>query len=236
MLQTKKIEYQHDDVKLEGYYAYDDSISGKKPAVLIIHDWSGRNDFACQKAESLAEAGFLGFALDLYGKVANTNDEKIALMKPLMDDRAKLLKRIQAGLNLMKTIDQVNTAKIAAIGYCFGGLCALDLARSGEDIKGVVSFHGLLTPPPQKNASTIRAKILVLHGHDDPMVKPEQVIQFENEMTVAKADWQLHVFGHAKHAFANPLANDDKLGTVYNALADKRSWILMKTFFNEIFA
>ncbi len=236
MLKTKKIEYYDGNTKLEGYYAFDDSTSGKKPAVLVVHDWSGRNDFACQKAEKLAELGYLGFAIDMYGKVTEDNNEKMALMKPFLDDRNKLRQRLNAALNTVRTLELVTTTKIAVIGFCFGGLCALDLARSGETIRGVVSFHGLLTPLPQKMHSSIHAKVLVLHGHDDPMVAPEQITQFQNEMTKANADWQLHIFSNTKHAFTNPIANDPKLGLLYNPIADKRSWIEMKSFLSEIFS
>ena len=236
MLTTKKIEYRDDETLLEGYYAHDESTPGKKPAVLIVHDWSGRNDFACQKAESLAELGYIGFAIDMYGKgkIGKTNEEKMALMSPLMNDRTLLCKRITAALDAVKNLDNVNTAKIGVMGYCFGGLCTLDLARSGADIRGAVSFHGLLTPPEQASHPTISAKILVLHGHDDPMVPPDQVLAFQMEMTKAGVDWQTYIYGNTMHAFANPLANDPALGTVYNSVTDKRAWIAMKDFFEEI--
>lgn len=237
MLQTKKIEYHDGDTLLEGYYAYDDNFSGKKPAVLISHDWSGRNEFACKKAEKLAELGYVGFALDMYGKgkLPTTNDDKMKHITPFFEDRAMLLKRISTALDVVHQLEFVNPSKIGAIGFCFGGLCVLDLARSGADIKGVVSFHGLLSPSTVKNTKPMLAKVLVLHGHDDPMVPPEQVLAFENEMTERKADWQVHVYGNTKHAFTNPLANDSQLGLIYNTLAEKRSWVAMTNFFDEIF-
>jgi len=238
MLQIKKIEYRDGATVLEGYCAYDDTFRGKKPAVLISHDWSGRNEFAGKKAEKIAELGYVGFALDMYGKgkIGSTPEEKMMLMTPFMEDRAKLLKRISAALDVVNKLEFVNPAKIGAIGFCFGGLCALDLARSGADIKGVVSFHGLLSPSTVKNNKPILAKVLALHGHDDPMGLPEQVLAFENEMTEKGVDWQVHVYGNTKHAFTNPAANDTKLGLIYNNIAEKRSWVAMTNFFSEIFS
>ncbi len=236
MLVKKVIEYHDQDCVLEGCYVYDDKNKDKRPLVLVAHDWSGRNEFSEGKAEKLAELGYIGFALDMYGKGkrGHTTEEKVALMQPLMEDRQLLQRRITAALHCAQQLELVDTQKIAAMGYCFGGLCALDLARSGADINGVVSFHGLLNPPPHKN-QMIKAKILVLHGHDDPMVTPDNVLAFENEMTEATVDWQVNVYSHTKHAFANPMANDPVLGTIYNPVADKRSWIAAKNFFIEVF-
>ena len=234
---TQNIQYQDHEVLLQGFLAYqDDSI--KRPAVLICHDWSGCNDFVRRKAEKIAELGYVGFAIDMYGKdkCGQTKEEKSALMSPFMSDRDLLLQRIRAGLNALKGMAVVDTTKIAAMGFCFGGLCVLDLARSGEAIRGVVSFHGLLNSPEGHKASPIKAKVLALHGYDDPMGPPNQVIEFANEMTAAKADWQLHLYGHTLHAFANPEANDPAFGTVYNAQADQRSWQTMINFLQEIFA
>lgn len=236
MLKTQKIEYKEGDVILEGFYAYDDSLQGKRPAILIAHDWSGRNEFACRKAEKLTESGYAGFALDMYGKGkrGQTKEEKIALMQPLMQDRDLLQKRILAGLDAVKKLEHVDGSRIGAMGFCFGGLCVLDLARSGADVKGVVSFHGLLNAPENKSSPSIKAKILALHGFDDPMVTPDQVMHFGEEMTHAKVDWQLHMYGNTMHAFTNPQANDPDFGTVYNKQADERSWAMMKEFFKEV--
>lgn len=236
MLQTIKIEYYDKDTLLEGYCAFDDSGPAKKPAVLIAHDWTGHSDFVCQKAERLAELGYVGFALDMYGKgkFGRDNQEKMALMQPLIEDREKLRQRVLAAFDAVKKIDYVNTAKIGAIGYCFGGLCVLDLARCDVDVRGVVSFHGNLSAPSNSTPKPTRTKMLVLHGHDDPMVPPAQVTAFENEMTAVQADWQVHIYSNTKHAFTNPEANDPDFGTVYSSLADKRSWIAMQSFFEEV--
>jgi dienelactone hydrolase len=235
---TKNIEYCDGDVVLEGYLAYDDKLSGKLPAVLVSHDWTGRNEFACKKAEKLAELGYVGFALDMYGKgvLGNSNDEKARLMQPFMENRNSLQKRLFAALDTVKKLEMVDATRIAAIGFCFGGLCVLDLARSGADVRGVVSFHGFLSTPANTQQAAIKAKILALHGHNDPMVPPDHVLAFEQEMTAAHADWQVHVYGNTVHAFTNPQANDPGFGTVYKELAAKRSWVAMQNFFAEVLA
>ncbi len=237
MLKTQKMEYRDQDILLEGYCAYRDDGKGKKPAVMVAHDWTGRNEFACRKADQLAELGYVGFAIDMYGKgkLGQTKDEKIALMQPLMKNRHALQQRILAGFHALKKLDIVDASRIGAIGFCFGGLCVLDLARSGAEVKGVVSFHGLLHAPENIFPQAIHAKILVLHGYADPMVPPEQVIQFGNEMTQAQVDWQIDMYGNTMHAFTNPEANDPEFGTVYSKQADTRSWLAMTEFFKEVF-
>jgi dienelactone hydrolase len=235
-MKTELISYQDGDVLLEAYCAYKDDTT-KKPIVLIAHDWSGKNDFACKKADQLAELGYIGFAVDMYGKgkIGYSKEEKSALMQPLMDDRVKLQKRMLAGLKSAQSLKNANIHQIAAIGFCFGGLCALDLARCSQELSGVISFHGLLGAPNHHASQKITAKILVLHGYDDPMVKPNDVLQFCDEMTAAKANWQVHLFGHTMHAFTNPEANDPGFGTVYNQEANACSFRLMKDFLKEIF-
>lgn len=236
-MHSQSIEYQEGTTTLKGYYSFDKNISGKRPAVLVVSDWSGCNEFAWEKAEKLAELGYVGFAIDMYGNgaVGKTKEEKAALMEPLTQNRDLLANRILAAFNTIKTRPEVDTTKIAAIGFCFGGLCVLDLARSGADVRGVVSFHGALIPPPNKKNEKIKAKVLVLHGYDDPRVTGSEVSAFETEMTENKVDWQVHVYGGTMHSFTNPEANDPDFGTVYNAIADRRSWIAMKNFLTEIF-
>ncbi len=237
-MHSSTYEYHDGDTTLEAYLAYDQQTQAKRPAVLIGHAWAGRDEFVNQKAELLAKLGLVGFAWDIYGKgkLGNNNDENAALMQPFMEDRQLLLQRMHAALNALKKIDVVDSNKIAAIGFCFGGLCVLDLARSGADIKGVVSFHGLLMPPNQPTTDKpIKAKVLTLHGYDDPMATPEQAAQFQQEMTQRHADWQMHSYGNTMHAFTNPNANDPDFGTVYNKIADNRSWQAMLDFFGELF-
>ncbi|TAL44416.1 MAG: dienelactone hydrolase family protein [Methylovulum sp.] len=235
---SNTVAYLDNGVVLEAFFAFDDAFSDRRPAVLINHAWGGRDAFVTGKAEQLAELGYVGFALDMYGKgiLGSTPDENAALMQPFMDDRALLQQRITAALAAVKLLPWVDETRIAAIGFCFGGLCVLDLARTGVAIKGVVSFHGLLGAPDNLKGQPIKAKVLAMHGHDDPMVPVEQVVAFEQEMTEAGADWQFLTFGHTMHAFTNPVANNPGFGTVYQADADRRSWLAMKNFLAEIFA
>ena len=226
------------DSVLEGYFAYDDNISVQRPVVMIHHAWAGRDAFVDDKARQLAAMGYLAVAVDCYGKgqLGKSAEENAALMQPFMADRQLLRQRLLAGLAAVKLLPWADNTKIAAIGYCFGGLCALDLARSGSALSGVVSFHGLLQPPIGLESVAINAKVLVLHGHDDPMVPPEQVLALQTELTAAGADWQVHSFGHTVHAFTNPQANDAAFGTVYNPNANQRAWLLMQQFLTEVFA
>jgi dienelactone hydrolase len=232
------VVYMDGDVVLEAFFAFDDAFTDRRPAVLISHTWCGRDAFVADKTRKLAALGYVGFALDMYGKgvLGTSAEENAELMQPFMEDRAKLQQRMKAALNTVKLLPWVDENKIAAIGFCFGGLCALDLARTGVDIKGVVSFHGLLGTPDNTKGNKIKAKILALHGRDDPMGLPEQVLAFQEEMTQADADWQFVSFGHTVHAFTNPVANNPDFGTVYQADADRRSWLAMQNFFTEIFA
>jgi len=232
---SNTVGYLDGEVLLEAFFAFDDSLSGRRPAVLINHTWV---DFVAEKAKKLAELGYVGFAVDMYGKgvLGSGAEENAKLMQPFMDDRQMLQKRMNAAFYAVKLMPWVDDSKIAAIGFCFGGLCSLDLARTGADLKGVVSFHGLLAAPGNTQGNAIKAKILALHGHDDPMVPVEQVLAFEQEMTKAGADWQLHTFGNTMHAFTNPVANNPDFGTVYQPDADRRSWLAMENFLTEIFA
>ncbi len=234
---SNTVNYLDGETPLEGFFAYDDTFEGPRPTILLCHAWCGREQFVEHKASQLAEQGYFAFALDMYGngRCGKDKDENAQLMQPFIDDRAMLRKRVCSALTAAKQMPWTNENKIAAIGFCFGGLCALDLARSGADICGVVSFHGLLYPASDLPTLTIKSKILVLHGHDDPMAPVDQVIHFQQEMTHAGADWQFHSFGHTLHAFTNPNANDPDFGTVYNETANARAWKLMLQFFQEIF-
>lgn len=236
-MHTANYIYHAEDEELHGFLAYKSSDSGSRPAVLVAHDWSGRNDFACEKARALAEMGYIGFAIDMYGtgKQGETTEEKLELMQPLTAEPTLLRQRVQAALSAVSAMPEVDSDRIAIIGFCFGGMCALELARSGAKIKGVVSFHGLLNKPEQIKSGTISAKILVLHGYEDPMVQPEQVHVFCQEMTAANVDWQMHMYGRVQHAFTNPKAHDTNLGLIYNDVAARRSWQAMSNFLAEIF-
>lgn len=234
---TTTIDYRDGGALLEGYLAYRDT--GKpKPAVLVAHDWSGRRELACQGAERIAEMGYAGFALDMYGKGifgADGDAEKNgALMAPFAQDRTLLRRRINAALQAVRQLPQVDATRIAAMGYCFGGMCVLELARSGADVRGVVSIHGIFAPGHVANEK-ITAKVLCLHGHDDPMVPPSQVLAFETEMTQANVDWQIHVYGGTMHAFTNPKANNPSFGTVFKETSAKRAYQSIGNFLAEIF-
>ena len=236
-MHTSNYLYYHGELECHGYLAYDDRIEVQRPVVLVLHDWSGRNEFACKKAEQLAKLGYIGFALDMYGqgRLGETKDEKVALMSPLMADRGLLRSRILAAFDAVQELPEVLPKNTAAIGFCFGGLCALDLARSGVEVKGVVSFHGLLYAPTYVNKHPIKAKVLALHGYDDPMTSPEKLLDFANEMTEASVDWQVHAYGLTQHAFTNPLAHDQEAGLIYSPKAEKRALEAMVYFLDELF-
>ncbi len=237
-MHTEFIDYTHDGVVCEGYLAYDATIKGKRPAVIVCHAWAGQDDFAREKAVKLAELGYVGFALDMYGKGkrGSNNDENAKLMGPFVNDRALLERRANAAVTEIRKHMMVDANQIGAIGFCFGGMCAIDLARSGsEGLRGVCAFHALLGAPPSRKAKKITAKVIAMHGYDDPMATPENMVTFCTEMTEAGADWQLHAFGHCVHAFTNPVAADKSHGLHYNADADRRSWQMMKNFFDEVF-
>lgn len=232
---TKEIEYQHDKTTLAGFLAHQEDGTAR-PAVMVCHAWAGRDQYVCDKAVELAAAGYVGFALDVYGKgvLGKTVEEKTRLMTPFIEDRDFLYQRLQAGYEALCQLPQVDKQRIAAIGYCFGGLCVLDLMRSGMQLNGVVSFHGLLTPRGKDNVAKTNTKALVLHGGSDPMVSFDDVVSLNAEMQKMQADWQLHVYSNAQHSFTNPEANDQKLGTVYNEHADKHSNFLLKRFLQEV--
>ena len=237
-MKTDYIEYQDGETTLEGYLAWDETVSEQRPVVLVAHDWSGRRELACAAAETMVDLGYVGFAIDIYGQGVYGKDGDTAgnsaLMTPFAENRALLRRRVQVALDTVCQQAQVDPSRVAAIGYCFGGMAVLELARSGADIEGVISIHGLLHQGDIPNAKII-AKVLCLHGHDDPMGPPERVLAFEAEMSEARADWQLHVFGGAKHAFTNPQANDKDLGTVYNGLANQRAQRAIADFLAELF-
>ena len=238
-VQTKAIEYQDGDVVLEGYLAWDDARTGQRPGILVVHEWWGLNDYAKSRARQLAELGYVAFAVDMYGKgvLAKTREEAQKLTGPFYKDRKLMRQRAAAGLEVLRKQELVDTTRIAAIGYCFGGTTVLELARSGANLVGVVSFHGGLATPDPEEAKAIKAKVLVLTGAADPSVPPEQVKAFQDEMTKAGVDWYLTSYGGAVHAFTNPASgHDPSKGVAYNAAADRRSWTAMKDFFTEIFA
>ncbi|MDQ2995020.1 MAG: dienelactone hydrolase family protein [Pseudomonadota bacterium] len=233
-MRTTTLDYTDGDINLQGYIAYPDRENA--PAVLIAPAWAGRDEFVCKKAREIAELGYIGFAIDMYGdaRIGKSVEENSSLMSPFMENRTLLRQRITAAFTALLQQPGIDSNRIGAMGFCFGGLCALDLARSGADIKGVVSFHGLLQAPTGMPLETIKAKMLILHGYDDPMAKPNQLIEFADSMSAANVDWQIHAYSQTQHAFTNPQAHDDKLGLIYNARTAKRAWVSMQNFFAEV--
>ncbi len=237
-VRTENIQYRHGDVLLEGYLAYDDSVSGKRPGVLVVHEWWGLNDYAKSRAEQLAAMGYIAFAADMYGKgvLAKTAEEAGMLASMFRSNRQLMRARAGAALEVLRKNELVDVGRMAAIGYCFGGGTVLELARGGAAVKGVVSFHGNLDNPNPQDARNIKASVLVLHGGNDPYVTPEQVMSFWKEMKGTDALWQITIYSGAVHSFTNPSSgNDPSKGVAYNSRADKSSWEAMRLFFSEIF-
>ena len=234
-IHTENVEYRDGDTVLEGYLAFDDSIQGKRPGVLVVHAWMGLSDQAKDSARRLAEMGYVGFALDMYGKgvYAKDRDEAMQLSGALKGDRPKMRQRAIAGLNVLREHPLVDASRMAAIGYCFGGTTVLEIARSAEPIQGVVSFHGGLSTPTPEDAKNIKAKVLALHGANDPTVPPEEVAAFMQEMREAGVDWQMIHYGGAVHSFTDPDANMTGMA-MYHEPSARRSWEAMKQFFDEI--
>ena len=234
-MREQHIEYRDGETLLEGFLCYDEALPGPRPAVLINHAWEGRDEFVERKARRLAWQGYACFALDNFGKGkrGTTNEECSALITPFMQDRAMLLRRLQSGLAAARAMPIVDTRRIAVIGFCFGGLCSLDLARANADVRGVVSFHGLLKPSGLTEPK-IRSRVLMLHGYDDPMAPPDDVLAIAKEFTAAGADWQLHAYGQTVHAFTNPKANQRAGGMQYDEAADRRSWHALEEFLSEV--
>ncbi|MGO8929041.1 MAG: dienelactone hydrolase family protein [Limisphaerales bacterium] len=236
-IHTETIEYKQGDTVLEGYLAYDASIKGPRPGVLIVHQWKGLTDYEKKRAEMLAQLGYNAFALDIYGKGIRpqSSQEAGAQAGKYRSNRDLLRARAQAGLAVLQRHELTDPKRVAAIGYCFGGTAVIELARSGADIAGVVSFHGGLDSPHPEDGKNIKCKVLALHGADDPHVSAKDLAAFEDEMRQAKVDWQLVKYGGTVHSFTDWNAGDNpQQGAAYNERADRRSWEAMKQFFAEI--
>jgi dienelactone hydrolase len=237
-IRTEPVEYKEGTTLLEGFLAYDTGASGKRPGVLVVHQWKGLGDYEKKRAEMLAKMGYVTFAVDIYGKGIRPSDPQAAGAEAgkYKSDRALLRKRVRSGLDELLKNKGVDAKRVAAIGYCFGGTTVIELARSGADVAGVVSFHGALDSPTPADGKNIKCKVLALHGADDPFVPAKDVGAFEDEMRAANVDWELVKYGGAVHGFTQWNAgNDNKSGMAYNERADKRSWEDMRQFFGEIF-
>jgi dienelactone hydrolase len=234
----KPVEYKQGDTVLEGLSVYDTAVQGKRPGVLVVHQWTGLGDYEKKRAGMLAQLGYNVFAVDIYGKgvrPANPKDAGAEAGK-FKNDRALLRARVRAGLDVLAKDELTDPRRIAAIGYCFGGTTVLELARSGADIAGVVSFHGGLSSPTPADARNIKARVLALRGADDPFVPATEVAAFEEEMRQGGVDWQLVAYGGAVHSFTDwGAGSDNSKGAAYNERADRRSWAVMKQFFAELF-
>lgn len=232
----REITYRFDAIHFKSYCAHPKT-NQPLPAVLIFPDYSGRSSHMCQTAEKLAKAGYLAIAIDIYGeaKVGKDKTENLSLMTPLVENRHILQNRLRKTFEETAKIALLDTHRTAAIGFCFGGLCVLDMARMNLALKGVISFHGILSanPPDLDLKGKMSPRVMVLHGHDDPMVTPEAVLAFEKEMCNRRADWQIHVYGNTMHAFTNPDANDMDFGIKYNPRSAKRAWQSALSFLQE---
>ncbi len=236
-IKTETIEYKDGDTTLEGHLAYDTGFTGPRPAVLVVHQWMGLTDYEKKRCEMLVKLGYVAFAVDIYGKGIRptTVSEAGAQAGKYKSDRALLRQRVNAGLACLRKQGRVDAGRIAAIGYCFGGTTVLELARSGADVAGVVSFHGGLDSPKPEDGKNIKCKVLALHGADDPFVPEKDLAAFEAELRAAKVDWQLVQYGGAVHSFTDWKADGSLKGAQYNERADRRSWADMEQFLVESF-
>jgi dienelactone hydrolase len=237
-IKTREVEYRQGDTVLQGFVTWDDAIPGKRPGVLVVHEWWGLDEHARNQARRLAEAGYVGFALDMYGKgkVATHPQEAQAFVVEATKDPAVVAARFNAGLEQLKRDPHVDPKRIAAIGYCFGGAVALDMARAGANLAAVVTFHGALATKTPAQPGKLKARILVLTGGADPFVPPEQVAAFEREMRAAGAQFQVVTYPGAKHGFTNPDAAKHGMSQLaYDPDADRQSWAAMLKLFNEVY-
>ena len=241
-LQTQEVTYQAGDTELKGYLAWDDSIKGKRPGVLVVHEWWGHNPYARKRAEMLAELGYTALAVDMYGegKMASHPDDAGKFSSAVKKNMPLAKERFEAAMGLLQEQDSVSDDQMAAIGYCFGGGIVLEMARAGYDLDGVVSFHGSLGTASPAQKGKVKASVLVLNGKADPFVKHEEIETFKYEMQAAEVDYEFIDYPGAQHSFTNPDA--DKFGKefglplTYSKEADEQSWQAMQDFFNKIFS
>lgn len=244
LIHSEEVSYRCGKQEMRGYVAFDPSNPGKRPAVIVASDWKGIGDFSKDKAETLAKYGYLSFVADMYGngQHADTEQQAEALMKPLYIDRKLLRERITAAYEKVKSMPICDANRIAAIGFCFGGLTAIELLRSGAALRGIVSFHGLYgdtlwdtkasTVP---NGTKMRGSALLLQGFEDPLLASGDIAKIQKEFNDAGIDWQMHTFGHTAHAFTNPFAANPEKGLIYNPASSRRAWQMMHLFLEEHF-
>ncbi len=235
-VKTETVEYKDSDQVCEGYLAWDDSFHGKRPGMVVVHEWMGLGEYAKRRAREVAALGYVAFAADIYGKGIRASNPQEAgqLAGKYKGDLPLLRSRARAAFDTLARNQMVDPGKIFAMGYCFGGTTALELARSGAPLAGVISFHGGLATKNPADAKNIKGRVLALHGAADPFVPPAEVAAFQKEMDDAKVDWQMDLFAGAVHSFTNPdSGNDPSKGAAYNAKADARSWDALKLFLQE---
>ncbi len=234
-VKTKTIEYKDGDTVLTGLLAWDDAASGKRPGVLVVHEWWGLNDYAKGRAEKLAAEGYVAFALDMYGdgKVTDHPDQAGAWMEEITANAEVWTRRAQLGLEILKAQDQVAGDSLAAIGYCFGGSTVMQMAYAGSEVKAVASFHGSLPPPPE-SVKSISPRVFVAHGRDDAFIPKERVLAFQDGLDRAGATWDMSIYSGTRHGFTNPGAGAYGMENLqYNARADRESWAAMLRMFEE---
>lgn len=236
MIQRKPLEYSEENKVLGGLLAWDDSYAEPRPGVLVFHENTGLTDHERDRATRLAELGFVALACDMFGERSSPGSDA-ERRRAFEEFRSKkLLPRALAGFEALSAQPQVDKSQLAAIGFCLGGMAALELARSGADLKGVVSFHGALAASHPVEAGQVKAKVLVCHGALDPFITLENVTAFVNEMHAAAVDFQVVLYGSAKHGFTNPAADQfGRPGIAYHAPSDARSWVEMRHFLDELF-
>ncbi len=238
-IQSKFVEYKDGDLVLQGFVAWDSqSAAEAQPGVLVVHQWMGLTDFEQSRCRQLAELGYVAFALDIYGKGVRPSNVQDAGKQATLykSDRQLYRRRLNLGLEQLRSMTMVDKSSIAAIGYCFGGTGVLELARSGAEIQGGVSFHGGLDSPTPADGKNIRARLLICHGEDDPFVPATDIAAMKAELNSAQVDWQMISYSGTVHSFTQPMAGtDNSRGAAYNEKSDKRSWLAMRQFLDEIF-
>lgn len=237
-MQQEIYKYSHGDLACEGLVVRKPNLVLPAPVVVICHHWNGRDELMDSHADRIARLGWIAFAADIYGQHQTSTDRErcAAMMNPFIEDRAMLRERLRTTIAAAQRIPGADGKRIVVIGFCFGGLCALDAARSClPGVVGVASFHGLLTPPNIGKQQTITAKVLALHGYEDPMANPDSLIAFNNEMTAANAHWEVDVYGKTVHAFTNPNAQDRAAGMAFDATISNRAFLRLESFLQECF-
>ncbi len=232
------VSYKDGDVELTGYIYWEDAFSGKRPGILVVHEWWGLNDYAKLRAEMLAEMGYVAFAADMYGggKITRHADDAKGWMQQITANVDAWQRRALLGLEQLKAHPKVDTERLAAIGYCFGGATVMQLAYAGAELDGVVSFHGSLPPAAEGQAEQIKGRILIAHGDADGFVPAERIQAFKQALSDADVDWEMDIYSGARHGFTNPYADGYGMaGIAYHEAADRRSWMRMLRFFEEIF-